>query len=51
MSLHMEVSNMRMYSIKFRIKRMLKSKDLATKVEGYKLAAQYAGLRMELELH
>lgn len=43
--------HMKKFFIKLRIKRMLKSKDLATKVEGYKLAAQYAGMRMELELH
>lgn len=35
--------------IKWRIRRLMKSKNLVDKVEAYKLATMYAGMALDLE--
>ena len=50
MSLHMGGKlHMKKLIIKWRIKKLMKSKNLADKVEAYKLATMYAGMALDLE--
>lgn len=41
--------HMKKLIIRWRIKKLMKSKNLADKVEAYKLATMYAGMALDLE--